>query len=286
MAFTPRFFSEKLKIPVEYFNPFQVVSLAPHIDKEALAEVAHMFSEVIGLGLRHATECPIEISLIPPSLKQQQELKKKTPYFYASVASLIVCLAIFWAAVGFNKERSLTMVETATSVKNRTENNLSLVDEAQEAKDEAQSQYDDAVAMLKGREDWINLLNELQSLLPDNIWLTKIQRGSKPSAADLAPKKKKKTGGSLMSSMFSHGTRAVAKVASPDVEWLEIEGHTLILNKTISMEQTLKENFVKSKFFTDNKNEVAVPEIKLGRGINNLSEFKMVIKLKHPIKQK
>jgi type IV pilus assembly protein PilM len=285
MAFTPRFFSEKLKIPVEYFNPFQVVSLAPHIDKEALAEVAHMFSEVIGLGLRHATECPIEISLIPPALKQQQELKKKTPYFYASVASLIVCLGIFWAAVGFNKERSQTMVDTATAVKNRTENNLGLVDEAQEAKDEAQAQYDDAVAMLKGREEWINLLDELQTLLPDNIWLTKISKGSKPSASALTPQRKKKTTGSLMANMFARDTQTVTKTVSPDIEWLEIEGHTLILNKTVSMEQTLKENFVKSKFFTDDKDEVAVPEIKLGHGVNNLSEFKMVIKLKHPIKQ-
>ena len=286
MAFTPRFFSEKLKIPVEYFNPFQVVSLAPHIDKESLAEVAHMFSEVIGLGLRHATECPIEISLMPTALKQQHELKQKIPYFYAAAASLMLCLCIFWWAVGYNKNRSKNMVQTATSVRDRTNHDLKLVNEATNEKRAVNSKYMDAMSMLNGREDWVDLLDELQSILPDNIWLTKVQPGTEPSAQTLAAatKKKKKTGINF-GRIFNSGHSTVKKKTTSDIAWIEIEGHTLILNNTVSMEQTLKDNFVKSKFFTDKKSEVVVPEIKLGRGINNLSEFKMVVKLKKPIKQ-
>ena len=284
MAFTPRFFSEKLKIPVEYFNPFQVVSLAPHIDKEALAEVAHMFSEVIGLGLRHATECPIEISLIPPALKQQQELKRKTPYFYASAASLIICLGIFWAAVRYNTQRSQTLVETATFVEKRTEDNLQLVDDALDVKDTAQAHYDDATEMLKGREDWITLLNELQALLPDNIWLTQIKRGEKPSE-EKSLRGTEGASGNIMR-MFSTGRRRVQKtLTSPDVEWLEVQGHALKLNESIPMEQRLINNFIKSEYFTNNKKEVKILKMTPARGINNLSEFTMVIKLTHPIKQ-
>ena len=285
MAFTPRFFSEKLKIPVEYFNPFQIVSLAPHIDKEALAEVAHMFSEVIGLGLRHATECPIEISLMPASLKQQQELKKKTPYLYGAAASLMLCLGIFWSSVAYNKERSQKLVDTATFVEKRTEDNLTLVNEAADVKDSVQTQYDSAVAMLNGREDWVVLLDELQALLPDNIWLTKIQKGAQPNEEKTSStsKRPKKTS---IGSMFGSGTTsAKAKVVSPDMEWLEIQGHTLILNETTPMVETLRKKFVKSDFFTDNEKEVQVPQLNLGSGVNNLAQFKMVIKLKHPIKQ-
>jgi len=285
MAFTPRFFSEKLKIPVEYFNPFQVVSLAPHIDKEALAEVAHMFSEVIGLGLRKATECPIEISLMPDSLKQQQELKKKTPYFYASAASLMLCLGIFWGAVSYNKERSLNMVAMASKVKDRTNKDKALVEDATDTKDAAEAKYNDAISMLAGREDWIKLLDELQRILPDNIWLAKIKPGTKPSGN--LEESSRSRGPISAVDIFgrSSSNRPAAQKTATDIEWVEIEGHTLILSPTKSMEQTLKDNIVKSPFFTDNKNEVQVPEIKLGRGINNLSEFKMVIKLKTPIKK-
>ena len=285
MAFTPRFFSEKLKIPVEYFNPFQVISLAPSIDKEALAEVAHMFSEVIGLGLRHATECPIEISLTPLALKQQQELKKKTPYLYAAAGSLILCLCIFWGAVSYNKHISKSMVETATSVEQRTEKDKELVNKASEMKDNAQNKYNNAVAMLNGRESWVELLNELQTLLPDNIWLVNIQKGSKPLDNNNSSTRRSQPRSSV-SSMFSTGRRTVkTKAVSPDIEWLEIEGYTLMLNETTPMVETLRKNFVESKFFTDKESEVQVPELNKGRGVNNLSKFKMVIKLKNPIKQ-
>ena len=61
MTYTPRFFSEKLKIPVEYLNPFQITAIADDVDKDALSEVAHVFSEVIlycinggiSIALRH-----------------------------------------------------------------------------------------------------------------------------------------------------------------------------------------------------------------------------------------
>ena len=283
MAFTPRFFSEKLKIPVEYFNPFQVISLAPSIDKEALAEVAHMFSEVIGLGLRHATECPIEISLTPQELKQQQELKKKTPYLYAAAGSLLLCLCIFLGAVSYNKHISQSMVETATFVEQRTEKHKELVSQAMEVKDDAQTKYDNAVAMLDGRDAWIELLDELQRLLPDNIWLIKIQKGAKPSTAAKASTARVQP---KVSSIFATNRRhVVAKAESPDIEWLEIQGYTLMLNETTPMVETLRKNFVKSKLFTDKESEVQVPELNKGRGVNNLSKFTMVIKLKHPIKQ-
>jgi type IV pilus assembly protein PilM len=288
MAFTPRFFSEKLKIPVEYMNPFQVVSLASHIDREALAEVAHMFSEVIGLGLRYAAECPIEISLIPPSLRMQHEIRRKAPYFYASAASLIFCLLIFLWSVGRNKTRAEKMAELADSVRERTNDMLSNITMALEEKSTQDSEYNQAKKKLANRDAWIKLLNELQSLLPDNTWLTKIAPGHEPSMNE-EPKTRRGGGagdfGEFGGMFLPTSTRVAAKKTSKDIEWLEIEGHTLILDKRKSMEQILKENIVKSPFFTDDKTEV-VPKIKIGRkGINNLSEFTMTIKLKKPIKQ-
>ena len=91
MGYTPRFFSEKLKMPVEYLNPFKNIALGPDVDKEKLADIAHMFSEPIGLALRNMTSCPVEISLMPHSLQKSIEFKAKTPFFYASAATLLLC---------------------------------------------------------------------------------------------------------------------------------------------------------------------------------------------------
>ncbi|MFA6715472.1 MAG: pilus assembly protein PilM, partial [Victivallaceae bacterium] len=51
MAYTPRFFNEKLRIPVEYLNSFQIVSLGEGINREELLDVAPMFSELTGMAL-------------------------------------------------------------------------------------------------------------------------------------------------------------------------------------------------------------------------------------------
>jgi type IV pilus assembly protein PilM len=283
MAFTPRFFSEKLKIPVEYFNPFQVVSLSQNIDKEALAEVAHMFSEVIGLGLRHATVCPIEISLIPASLKSIHELKKKIPYLYASAASLILCLAIFWWSVGRNEQRSRNMVTMATNILNHTNQMLSEVNTSLDEVSEVDSQYSEATKILKDREAWINILNEIQTLLPYNMWLVKIAPAKAPVKVAAVPDKP--TGGFGFGSMFGPQKNANVVKQSPDTEWIEIKGHTLSLNEKHPMEEIFKDKIVKSSYFTDEKKDVET-KFKPARGKNNLTEFTMTIKLKKPIKSK
>src|SRR4030095_16079019 len=53
MAYTAEFFSEKLNLPVEYFNPLRNVQLEEGLNREELAKVAHSMGEVVGLGLRN-----------------------------------------------------------------------------------------------------------------------------------------------------------------------------------------------------------------------------------------
>lgn len=283
MAFTPRFFSEKLKIPVEYFNPFQVVSLSPNIDKEALAEVAHMFSEVIGLGLRHATICPIEISLMPSSLKSLHELKKKVPYFYASAASFILCLAIFWWSVGRNEKRSRNMVSMATKVRDHTNNLLSEVNTALDDASGEESEYVNATKILKDRDIWFNIMNEIQTLLPYNMWLVKITPGKAPVAEARPAANANRGGFSGFGGMFNRGATAAVKQTS-DIGWIEIKGHTLVLTEKHPMEEIFKDNIIKSSYFTDEKKYVSTKFTPV-LGKNNITEFTMTVKLKKPIKQ-
>ncbi len=278
MAFTPRFFSEKLKIPVEYFNPFQVVSLSPNIDKEALAEVAHMFSEVIGLGLRHATVCPIEITLIPKSLRAVHELKKKVPYFYASAASLLLCLGIFWWSVSRNEERKRGMVDMANNVLNHTNQMLNEVSFALGELSDEDRRYTDAKTILARRDVWFELLNEVQNLLPFNMWIVEFTPSSQGVKREEAPK----TTGFSIGMMFS-GAGAEVKPKSAEFGFLKIKGHVLVLDDRQLMEEVFKDNVVKSPFFSDDPRDVAT-DFKPGRGKNNLTEFTMTLKLKEPVK--
>lgn len=94
MLYITDFFNEKLRLPVEYLNTFGAITIDDSVDKEALQAIAPMFQEMIGMSLRSVTQCPIDISLIPASIRNQVELNRKKPYFYISAFSLIVCLLI------------------------------------------------------------------------------------------------------------------------------------------------------------------------------------------------
>ena len=95
MPYAAQFFAEKLNIGVDYFNPFRSVQIDPSIDLEELAKVAHSFGEVVGLGLRNAGQCPVELNLVPKSIRKRQQLDQKKPYFLATVISLILAVLAF-----------------------------------------------------------------------------------------------------------------------------------------------------------------------------------------------
>ena len=97
MPYTAQFFSEKLNLPVEYFNPLRNVQLDPELNREELAKSAHSLGEVVGLGLRNLARCPVDLNLMPKSSKKRQEFSKKKPY----LAAAVLCLILIVFASGF-----------------------------------------------------------------------------------------------------------------------------------------------------------------------------------------
>jgi type IV pilus assembly protein PilM len=97
MPYTSEFFAEKLNMPVDYFNPFRNIEIDPEVDLEELAKVAQSFGEVVGLGLRNMAQCPVELNLVPKSIRKRQQFEQKKPYFLAALFSLVlVVFAYGW----------------------------------------------------------------------------------------------------------------------------------------------------------------------------------------------
>jgi type IV pilus assembly protein PilM len=90
MPYTAQFFSEKLNLPVEYFNPLRNLQIHEELPREELAKVAHSLGEAVGLGLRNLAHCPVELNLMPKSSLKRQEFNQKKPYLVASVFCLIL----------------------------------------------------------------------------------------------------------------------------------------------------------------------------------------------------
>src|SRR6266481_3808289 len=111
MPYTAQFFSEKLNVPVEYFNPFRNVQIDPALNLEELAKVAHSLGEVVGLGLRNLAHCPVELNLMPKSSLKRQQFSQKKPYLVAAVFCLILVVFTFGWFYGQVAERKKEALE-------------------------------------------------------------------------------------------------------------------------------------------------------------------------------
>ena len=276
MGYTPRFFSEKLKMPVEYLNPFKNIALGPDVDKEKLADIAHMFSEPIGLALRNMTSCPVEISLMPHSLQKSIEFKAKTPFFYASAATLLLCLLVTFFSLSKQAVMANAKKEIAVEQLKKTESKVKLLRSAESDFGGVKSSYDEAVNLLNERIRWPELINEVQAILPNDVWITKFSL----SRSTGAKVQRSEEGG-----LFGGMSEKPAQVAQDYVS-VFIAGHGLVKN------QSFAENFTKrlsnSKYFVFNPATDTIDKLQNGvlqKGEYNVATFELTLKMKNIIKQ-
>lgn len=248
MAYTPRFFAEKLRIPVEYLNPFQNIAIAPALDKESLANLAHMFSETIGLAVRHATACPIEVSLVPESMRKLNDFKLKKPYLYASAASLLLCLLVtLW---GFSKQLEIAEYKQkiASSFLTKTNKVVSRLKSAEGDFANAQNEYNAAAQILAKQKIWPMMLNESQKVLPDDMWLTTFTLTSNVPTTNQAPRDEFE--GGLFAGMGGGRPTPAVSGSPTELTAAKFEGHALIRDNGIN--ELFTEMLSKSKFFKFN----------------------------------
>ena len=174
LHYCDRFFEEKLGIPVEYFNPFTIVNLLPTVDRERLGEVAHMFSETIGLGLRYQSQCPIEFSLVPAAIQRQQNLTKKKPAFIISGLTILLTLGVFW----FSASETKKLVEQANYQMKDPHEKMEKAEKMVKTPDGAAAskigQYNALGEVILQRARWSAIYNEIYRLKPNNLWINSI----------------------------------------------------------------------------------------------------------------
>jgi type IV pilus assembly protein PilM len=165
MTYASQFFAEKLNLPVDYFNPFRNVELPDAVDKEQLAGVAHQFGEVVGLGLRNLAHCPVELNLMPKSIRQREQFSSKKPYFIAAVFSLVLVVA----AIGYAFQRIADIKkEELGKLKMNVEPLMQKdgqVTEAKSALDRLKRDSDKTAELIQSRFYWNNLIAELRRVL-------------------------------------------------------------------------------------------------------------------------
>src|SRR5438045_1424241 len=66
------FFQEKFQLPIELFNPQRHVAVTGAVETAEVARSAHQLGELVGLALRGAMTCPMELNLRPETVVRRQ----------------------------------------------------------------------------------------------------------------------------------------------------------------------------------------------------------------------
>lgn len=172
IPYTDTFLKEKLKVDVDYLNPFRNVSVAASIPDEDIAESAHLLSETVGTGLRSVLSCPIEINLMPQSVLAEKEFMKKQPFFIMAGVFLVLTVVV-WAGFFFKMNKlsdtRLNDVQKRVQVLEGLQKRLSM---KEQQVNDVQARLDTLTGLVGEREIWGRILDEIHANLPKGMWIT------------------------------------------------------------------------------------------------------------------
>ncbi len=99
LPYLPDFFQEKLRVPVEFFNPLKRVSVGKGVDVDQVAAEAHQLGELVGLALRGIGKASLEIDLVPDVVSRERDTARRKPVL---IGAALILLSGLGAWAGFN----------------------------------------------------------------------------------------------------------------------------------------------------------------------------------------
>ncbi len=174
IAHVDTFFQDKLKVPVDYFNPFARVEVSAEIDAERLNDDLQSMGEVVGLALRRAGQCPVEINLMPPELVALKVFRRRKPFFALSAAGIVI-LMLCWCGYFFKAGAAYEeRVDTVKKeIKSYTETKRQL-EQAVAQREAAAARLAEATELIGSRSRWIEILEGIRGCMQEGMWVTAV----------------------------------------------------------------------------------------------------------------
>lgn len=278
MQYTTDFFQEKLRMPVEYLNTFGLISISENVNKNQLQNVASMSQSLIGAALHNVGTCPVDISLLPKLIRKQYELNARKPYFYASAVALVSCMLISVIGVSrvlsFEKKR-VGEVEYKVS---QAEKAVRKIRAVKGELDSWQGKYEESVQFLRDRDRYAKVMNELQNMIPDRMWLVVMEPARDNEESSYT---EDESGSSQKVKVDPNLPTAPEKInAMRELKKIRLVGYALKLDNR-DLFQEFRSKIEKSVHFE--------PQIRTRQLINatnnNLTYFEIIITLKEALKK-
>jgi type IV pilus assembly protein PilM len=168
------FFRDKLKVDVEYLNPFSAVSVAESIDADRVNRDLQSLGEIVGLALRRALTCPVEINLMPPDLVARKAFRRRQPFFAMSAAGIVLTMLCWW--VYFNRMGRMfeDRVNDVSAEVKAFQLLTAELNRASDEREEAVQRLGDVAGVIGMRRSWGEILNAVHRCMQEGMWVVEL----------------------------------------------------------------------------------------------------------------
>ena len=173
LPYLPEFLEEKLRVPIEIFNPLKRVSVGKAIDVEQLQHEAHTIGELVGLALRGIDQAPIKIDLVPDVVASERATAQRKPFL---VAAAVILIAGFGAWAMNKSGLASDAAENAKAMEAEKQklsgpgNKIDATTRRQTALQEIGNAY---LGQQQMRVTWVDVLSKVKDYFNDqDVWIT------------------------------------------------------------------------------------------------------------------
>jgi len=187
LAYTDLFFQEKLKIPVEFFQPFRRLSLGAGVNSQSILRSFPGWSVAVGTSLQAISDLPVRVNVLGTAGRAQAQKSKDLPAMVVAAvagAGLLLLPGVhgFWQAakVGERLAQQTAQVDEASAALQKLD--------AENKKFLGVIQRSElALKLERERLRWPQLLEELRRHSQKKVWITSLQVGAAPEVSEAGP---------------------------------------------------------------------------------------------------
>lgn len=228
LPYFKEFIEEQLSVPVEYFNPFNRVSIGGEVDTGNLASQGHQLGELVGLASKGAETNVVGIDLVPDAIEERRGAAKKKP-FYLSAAVLLMAGSLAWAGMqaysnAASKKKLSTLDQEVAALK-PFEGQLKALNKKRDKLDVISADFS---GMIEDRFRSIEHLDELRKhFTSEVVWLKSIEDVVDYKFSDNVSEEAGKSNQlvNLEFDTISYGSSALTSAAEAKINAIRVAGY-------------------------------------------------------------
>lgn len=170
------FFQEKLRLPVEFFNPLKRVSVGQEVDVEKVSVEAHQLGELVGLGLRNLDKARLNIDLVPETVEHARADAKKRPKLIIASCVLIASCVAFCLSGFFKKNSAIKAANKQEKVLAGLQSYANPIKSKQKDAEKIANIVELYQGAVDARVMWIEGLSDIKKHFANpQIWITEME---------------------------------------------------------------------------------------------------------------